>query len=117
MSYRVKSILDPRRDGGQTDRLTDRRPMGSPHPLRLDYRNNFIRIILRTIYVRNMFWGRILVTFVPIGGNDRNIFTNVNAAPRLTHNRKFGHYAVLEGNVVCLVFIFLDDYIGQIYFS
>ena len=31
MSYGVESILDPRRDDGQTDRVTDIRPVGSPH--------------------------------------------------------------------------------------
>ena len=49
----------------------------------------------------------------PKRGNDSNIFTNVNTAPYLNHDRKFGHEAVLEGNVVCLVFIFLGDYIGK----
>ena len=29
MSYVVESILDPMRDGGQMDRVTDRRPVGS----------------------------------------------------------------------------------------
>ena len=62
-----------------------------------------------------MFWERILVTSVPIRGNDWNIFTNVNAAPHLTHDCEFGHEVALEDNVVCLVFIFLGDYIGQIH--
>ena len=44
-------------------------------------------------------------------------FTNVNAAPHITHNQEFGNEAVLEGNVVCLVFIFLGEYISQIYFA
>ena len=30
MSYGVESTLDPSRDGGQTDRVMDRRPVGSP---------------------------------------------------------------------------------------
>ena len=57
------------------------------------------------------------MTSVPIHGNDRNIFTNVNTAPHLTHDCEVVHEAVSKVNVVCLVFIFLGDYIGNIYFS
>ena len=60
-----------------------------------------------------MFWGIIVVTSVPILGNDTNIFTNVNTAPYITHDREVGYEAVLEGNVVCLIFIFLGDYIRK----
>ena len=74
-------------------------------------------IIVRNIYVRNMFWGRIVVTSVPIRGNDRNMFTNVNTAPHLTHDREVGHEAISDGNIVCLLFIFLGEYTGKIYFA
>ena len=57
------------------------------------------------------------MTFVSIRGNDCNIFTNMNSAPHLTHDCEFGHEAVSEVNVVCLVFVFLGEYIGQIYFD
>ena len=60
-----------------------------------------------------MFWGIIVVTYVPIRRNNRNIFTNVNTAPHLTHDHKFGYEAVLEGNLVCLVFILLGEYTGN----
>ena len=55
-----------------------------------------------------------MVTSVPIRGNDRNIFTNVNTVLHLIHDHEVGNEAVSEVNVVCLVFIFLDEYIGQI---
>ena len=64
-----------------------------------------------------MFWGRIGVTSVPILENDRNIFTNLNTAPHLTHDREVGHEAVSEGNGVCLVFIFIGEYIEKKYFA
>ena len=91
-------------------------------PLGLDYRNYCIEIILRTIYRdhctyslrQKYFWGSIVVTSVSIRGNDTNIFTSVNTAPHITHDCEVVHEAVLEGNVVCLVFIFLGEYIGQI---
>ena len=70
-------------------------------------------IIVRIIYVRNMVWGRILVTTVTIRGNDTNIFTNVNTAPHFTHDLKVGHEAVSEGNVASLVFIFFGEYTGK----
>ena len=58
-----------------------------------------------------------MVTSVPIRGNNRNIFTNVNTAPHLTHDREVGHEAVSEGNTVCIVFILLGEYIGKKYLS
>ena len=54
-----------------------------------------------------------MVTSVPIRGNDRNISRNVNTAPHPNHDHKFGHEAVSEGTVVCLVFIFLGGYIRK----
>ena len=56
------------------------------------------------------------MTSVPIRGNDLNILTNVNTAQHLTHDCEFGHEAVSEGNVVCLIFILLGEYIILIYF-
>ena len=58
-----------------------------------------------------------MVTSVSIRGNDTNIFTSVNTAPHITHDCEVVHEAVSKVNVVCLVFIFLGDYIGNIYFS
>ena len=58
-----------------------------------------------------------MVTSHPIRGNVRNIFTNVNTSPHLTHDNEVGHEAVLESNEVCLLFIFLGEYIRQIYFA
>ena len=55
-----------------------------------------------------------MATFIPIRGYDTNMFTNFNTAPHITHDHEVGHEAVLEGNIVCLVFIFLGDYIGHI---
>ena len=60
-----------------------------------------------------MFWVRIVVTSVPIRGNDRNISTNVNTSPHPTHDHEVGHEEVSEGNIVCLVFIFLGEYIKK----
>ena len=117
MSYGVESIWYPRRYVGQTDGMTERRPVVSPHTpwTRLQkslYRNHC------TYYLRQKYvWGRIVVTYVPIRGNDRNIFTNVNTVPHLTHDCEFGHESILEGNVVCLVCIFLGEYIRTFYFA
>ena len=41
----------------------------------------------------------------------------MNAARHLTHDSEFGHEAVSEDNVVCLVFILLGEYTGQMYFA
>ena len=86
-------------------------------PLGLDYRYHCIEIIVRTNYVKNIFLGRIVVTSVPIRGNDRYIFTNVNTVSHLTYDCKFGHEAVSQGNLVGPIFTFLVEYIGQIYFA
>ena len=58
-----------------------------------------------------------MVTPVPIRGNERNIFTNVNTTPHITHDFEVVDEAVSEGNVVCLVFIFLGEYIRLVYFA
>ena len=83
-------------------------------PIELDCRHHFILIIVHIIYVRNMVLGGGLLTYVPIRGNDWNILTNVNTAPHLIHDRKFGHEAVSEDNIACFVFIFFGDYIRKI---